>query len=184
MAESKGKDSTTMCQKKKRFKWLPTYRKPMKPTKKQKRRSDVDKEKREPASQTRHKTFELLLWRAWSVLFFDFLPGILCFFFPVFCFVLVLVPVKRTPRIIQAKGLESFTRFLSLLVFVFELCRRIPRIYILYYTSIEWFDWLGDCFEDVHFDFDVHFNFNQLVNSFLRYWFFKILLLCWFLFLL
>ena len=35
-------------------------------------------------------------------------------------------------RIIQAKGLESFTRFLSLLVFVFELCRRIPRIYNIY----------------------------------------------------
>ena len=93
-------------------------------------------------------TPRILLWRAWYVLFFDFLP-VFCFF-PVFCFVFVFVPVKRTPRI-QTKGLESFTRFLSLLVFVFELCRRIPRIH---HCSIH--QWSIDPIIWVFFHFSIH----------------------------
>jgi hypothetical protein len=83
------------------------------------RSSDVDKKrtqlkdvtkKNSEASRTTRTTrtlnIEILLWRAWYVLFFDFLPGILCVFvfFSVFCFVFVFVPVKRTPRINQGNN--------------------------------------------------------------------------------
>ncbi len=52
-------------------------------------------------------------------------------------------------RIIQTKGLESFTRFFSLLVFFLELCRRTPRIDlegIVYFETLllaRAIDWLA-----------------------------------------
>ena len=92
----------------------------MKPTKKQKRRSDVDKEKREPASASAsHKTFELLLWRAWSVLFFDFLPGILFRF----CFCSGKEDPKDSPR--ELGGISFF--FFSGILVLFSRKKEDPK---------------------------------------------------------